>query len=107
MEDVVGQVDGEAAAGGGGRAVQGARAALLGAVGGTRLEAEQTEHRGHGDGGANGGEVDGRPLRVGWLTRLLRLSAFVLGLAYLLAAFACFNQLAVAFGAERDRKLVE
>src|SRR5438309_1258906 len=38
-------------------------------------------HFRNGDGGANGGEVDGRPLRVGWLTRLLRLSAFVLGLA--------------------------
>ena len=42
-----------------GRAVQGTRAALLGAVAAAGLEAEQLQDGGHGDGGADGGEVDG------------------------------------------------
>ena len=39
--------------------MQGAGAALLGAVRAVGLEAEQLQDGGHGDGGADGGEVDG------------------------------------------------
>ena len=60
VEDVVVEVGGEAAAGAGGGAVQGARSAVLGALSGVGLPAEQFEDGGDGDGGANGGEVDGR-----------------------------------------------
>ena len=51
-------IDAEAACGAVGRTVQGAGAALLASVVGTRVEAEQRQHLGDGDGSAYGGEVD-------------------------------------------------
>src|SRR6266849_8100454 len=77
MKVVLVQVGREAPARAMGRAVQGAGAALLGAVGAARLEAKQAEDGGHGDGGANGGEVHGGALTDSRLTR----PALVLGLA--------------------------
>ena len=94
VEGVLLQVGGEAAAGAGGGAVQGAGATLLGAVRGQGLEAEQVEDGGQGDGGADGGEVDGWPIGDNGLT----LPAAVLGLALLLTPFASLDQLAIAFG---------
>ena len=64
------------------------------AVGAGGLEAEQVQDGGHGDGGANGGEVDGGARRDSGLS--LRL--LVLGLPQLLAAFAGLGQFAVACG---------
>jgi hypothetical protein len=80
VEDLFVQVDGEAAAGAGSRAAQGARAALLGAVAGSRLKAMQAQDRAHADGAAHGGNVDGRSSDIGVTLRLLSL-AFVLSLA--------------------------
>ncbi len=71
------QVGGEAAAGSGGRTVQGTGAALLGTAAAVGLEAEQLQDGGHGDGGADGGEVDRGTSSDSGLT----LRAFALGLA--------------------------
>jgi hypothetical protein len=86
------EVGREAAAGATGRAVQRARAALLAAAAGGGLEAEQFQDGRHGDGGANGGEVDGWTRRVGGLT--LRL--LVLSLTQFFATFTRLGQFAVA-----------
>jgi len=77
MEEVLVEVGREAAADAGRRAVQRARAALLGTTGAVGVEAEQLQDGGHADGGANGGEVDRRPASGGRLAQRL----FVLGLA--------------------------
>jgi len=63
MEALLLKVGGEAAAGAGGGAVQGAGAALLGTVGAVGLEAEQLQDGSQGDRGADGSEVDGRARR--------------------------------------------
>ena len=93
MEDMLFEVGGEAAAGGGVGTVQGTGTAVLGGVVGVDLEAEQSEDGGHGDGSADGGEVDGR---VGSSSRAGR--RVVLGLAEQLAAFAGLGELAIAVG---------
>jgi len=77
VEDTVGVVDGEATAGAGSRAVQGTGTALLCAMGGVWAEAEQVQDVSHGDGGADGVEVDSGALRC----RCLAMALFVLGLA--------------------------
>jgi len=83
VEGVLLQVGREAAGRAVGRAVQGAGAALLGAVSGVGVEAEQLEDGGQADGRPHGGEVDGRPMGDIGLT----LSAVVLCLSQLFAAF--------------------
>ena len=90
MEDVLVEVGREGATGGGRGSVQGARAALLGATFAGGLEAEELQHGRHGDGGTNGGEVDGRSWHTG-LTRLL-----VLSLSSVFASFAGLGEFAVA-----------
>ena len=59
MEQVLVEVDAERAAGAAGGSVQGTRAALLSAVRAAGPEAEQFEYGVDGDGGSDGGEVDG------------------------------------------------
>jgi hypothetical protein len=73
--------------------VQGTGTAVLGGVVGMDLEAEQSEDGGHGDGGTDSGEVDGRVGDDGWTGRRV-----VLGLAQQLAAFAGLGELAIAVG---------
>ena len=92
VEQVAVEVGGEAAAGGGRGAVQGTRAASLGASGVGGPEAEQSQDVGHGCGGADGGEVDGGLRRdCGLRRRMLSLA-----LPQETAAFAGLGQLAVA-----------
>jgi hypothetical protein len=74
--------------------MQGAGAALLSTAGAAGVEAEQLQDSGHGHEAADGGEVDCRA--SGSRRRSWRL--LVLGLADLLAAFACLGQFAVASG---------
>jgi len=95
VEAVPVEVRGEAAAGGGGRAVQGAGAAVLG-VACVDGAAEQLQDGREGHGGANGVAVDGWPGRDSWLTR----AAFVLGLASQFATFAGLGEFAIAGGAD-------
>ena len=94
VEGVLVEVGREAMAGAGGRAVQGAGATLLGAVGAVGLEAEQLQDGRHGEGGADGVEVDGRPGG----SKGLSLLPLVLGLALLFAAIAGLGQFAIAGG---------
>ena len=93
LEYVAVQVDGEAAAGAVCGAVQGAWSALLGAATALSLPAEQVEDGGDGEGGADGGEVDGWPSSDDGL----RPAAIMLGLARQTAAFAGLGESAVAF----------
>ena len=78
--------------------MQGARAALLGAVGGVGAEAEQLEHGRHADGGPHGGEVDAGTLSDSAMTLRLRLPLLVLSLAKFFAAFTSLDQLAIPRG---------
>ena len=71
--------------------MQRAGAALLGALATAGLAAEQPEDGGHGDGGTDGGEVQG-----GASGRLRALALVVLGLALGLAALAGLGQFAIA-----------
>src|SRR5206468_7396558 len=91
LEGVLLQVGGEAAGRPRGGAVERAGAALLGALCAAWLEAEQAENGSHGDGGADGVEVDSGAIRGPLLLALL------LGLTHVLAAFACLGEFAVAF----------
>src|SRR5204863_7953227 len=81
VEQPIGQVDGEAAAGAGRRAVQRARATLLSAAAGPGPEAKQLQDCRHADRGADPAEVDGGALRHSLLTLLAVPSMFMLGLA--------------------------
>ena len=90
-------VDTEALRGAHLRAMQWAGTALLAGVVGAWREAEQHQHLGDGDGGADGGEVDGGPRRIGLLFELL-----VAGLSGLLAKFASLGEFAVALGEDGD-----
>ena len=76
MEDVQLEVGGEAAAGVGGRGVQGTGPAVLVGARAGGVAAEQLEDGGHVKGGADGVEVDGRG-SDSWLAR----RGVVLGLA--------------------------
>src|SRR4051794_30630401 len=86
------EIDAEATAGGGSRAGQRTGPPLLGAAAAVGLEAEQVQDGGDGEGGADGGEVDGGPRSDGGLRRPLH----ELGLARLLAALAGLGELAIA-----------
>jgi hypothetical protein len=97
VEGILVEMSREAAAGAGGRAVQGTGSAFLGAPAVERA-AEELQDGGDGDGGLDGGEVDGGPRRCrGWRIRDSRLTlAFVLGLAESGAAIAGLGEFAVA-----------
>jgi hypothetical protein len=92
LEDVVRVVDGEAAAGARGRAVQRARPAALISATASRLAAQQPQHVCDRDGGAHRGEVQRGPRGLGSLLRRL----LVLRLADLPTTLAGLGQLAVA-----------
>jgi len=75
--------------------MQGAGAALLGAMNARRAEAEQAEDVHHADRGADGGEVDGRIGDTG-LTLTAPLRPLLLGLANDFAVLAGCDELAIA-----------
>ena len=93
MERVRAGVDAEATSGAHGRAVQGTGTALLAGVVGAWHEAQQREHLGDRDGGADRGEIDGGTRRI-----RSRLDLFVAGLPHRFAAFAGLGELAIACG---------
>jgi len=90
LEVMLLHVDGEATAGGMGGAVQEAWAAELGAAAGAGLKAEQIQDVGNVEGGADGGEVDGRSGSDSGLT------LGVLSLSHLLALFPCLGEFLIA-----------
>ena len=99
VEDILVEVCGEAASGAGSGAVQRARSAVLGALSGAGLPAEQLEDGGDRDGGADGDEVDGETRNGMWRDSVLTLSSacIALGLAFVLTDFAGLGEFAVAF----------